>query len=192
MKNKKQGKKTGTGGILKAILAVILVAAMVFGGLVLARTLTQGNKEEESKNDTNTAEYYSTENENGGENSNLDAKEEMEKQEQNRTSVEVDENGLNKASVTLYYARVNDDGTIEAMGEVNNLVEIEGNCTYTFTNGARTVSESSEVVPNASNTICGRVSLDRSRFSAGTWKVSLRYESSSSAGTSPTIDLVIK
>lgn len=65
---------------------------------------------------------------------------------------------------------------------VPGVVESSGTCTVTATSGATTRTAKGDGVAASSYTGCEAVSF--SGLAAGTWKVSVRYESAKSAGTS--------
>ena len=73
---------------------------------------------------------------------------------------------------------------VYASGVITNVVNNTGTCTYTFTNGSETITETSEVLPSPKETICASVNLDKSRFTSGSWSVTLNFKSDYAEGTS--------
>lgn len=81
---------------------------------------------------------------------------------------------------------------ISTGGVITNVVNREGTCTYTFTNGTVTITETSAVLPSAKETICGSVNIDRSRFTPGNWSVTLNFKSDYAEGDSDATSFTIQ
>ena len=81
---------------------------------------------------------------------------------------------------------------VYASGVVTNVVNNTGTCTYTFTNGSETITETSEVLPSPKETVCASVNLDRSRFANGSWSVTLNFKSDYAEGTSDATTFTIQ
>ena len=83
--------------------------------------------------------------------------------------------------------------TIVVRSFVSGVIEDGGTCTATFTNGDQTVSGQSQGVSDATTTLCGKISVDRSAFPvAGSWSVTLNYSSANATGTSAATKLEIQ
>jgi hypothetical protein len=94
------------------------------------------------------------------------------------------ESGKKEANVLITNVGVQ-NGTVSASGFASNVVESEGTCTYTFTNGSNRVIKTSNVLPNPTSTTCATVNFPASELPvAGTWSVVLSYSSPESAGSS--------
>lgn len=187
-------KKKNKHLVLKIIGWILLVAVISFGALAGMKIYNDSNKvaDVEETHDVNTADVDNnaikqaepTEEDKTTAGNDAKAKtEELEKQQ--AAEVEKDANGLRKANVVL-----NDpykvDGKIIISSTITNVVETEGNCSYIFTSGANTVTKKTNVLPNAKNTVCEAVVLERDSLSAGQWKVRLEYKSKLSEGVSET------
>ena len=75
---------------------------------------------------------------------------------------------------------------VEAGGYISNINETEGSCTYVFTNGDTTVTANSGILPGPSYITCEAVSLEKAKFSNGSWTVKIQYKSNRSEGESET------
>lgn len=94
------------------------------------------------------------------------------------------DSGKKEANVLITNVGVQ-NGTVSASGFATNVVESDGVCTYTFTNGSSKVVKTSNVLPNPTSTTCATVSFPASELPvAGTWSVVLSYSSPESAGSS--------
>jgi len=81
-------------------------------------------------------------------------------------------------------------GTVSASGFVTNIVESDGSCTYTFTNGNNTVNKVVGTLPNATSTTCKTTTFSSDELpTAGTWSVVLSYNSTQSMGQSSARDV---
>jgi len=75
-------------------------------------------------------------------------------------------------------------GTLTVTALVPNLVELDGTCTVTATNGSITLSASATSAPGANDTECNPMMLSGSRLTAGTWSLVVAYSSKRSVGVS--------
>ena len=75
-------------------------------------------------------------------------------------------------------------GTLTVTALVPNLVELDGTCTVTATNGSTTLSASATSAPGANDTECNPMTLSGSRLTAGTWSLVVTYSSKRSVGVS--------
>lgn len=189
-------KKKNKHIVLKIVGWIILVAVISFGALAGFKIYRDNENNqtttEEETQDINTADVNNnsikqaepTEEDKTTAGNDAKAKtEELERQQS--VEVEKNENGLRIANVVLnepYKA----DGKIIISSTITNIVETEGNCNYIFTNGASTITKKTQVLPNAKNTVCEAVVLEKNNLSAGKWKVRLEYKSKLSEGVSET------
>lgn len=90
-----------------------------------------------------------------------------------------------QASMTIVDASQYDQ-TVEARAFVDNIVESEGTCTFTFTKGTASISKTSKASPSASTTQCAMIKVTASEFtSKGDWILTVSYDSITSSGKSP-------
>lgn len=184
-RKQKQKKSQKIKNSLKLFLMIIIVALLTFGVLSLMRYLSDEKRQIDDQKDKNTASFYQ-ENEQKSEESDdtgYKAKEEAENDANNNSENQYDSNGKVVANVSISSAGLLGDKII-ASGMVSNVIEEGGSCIYAFTNGEETITETSAGIANAKDTVCSSVQLDKSRFNAGTWEVTLQYESTKTEGQS--------
>ena len=198
-KNKKAPKKHVA---LKIIGWILLVAVISFGALAGWKLFHDSDTiaQTDDATDINTANIENNTVKPAEPNENNDKKttqgneakaktDELEKQQ--AKEVERNENGLKIAKVEL-----NDpyetQGKIVISSAITNIVETEGNCNYIFTNNSTTLTKKKQVLPNAKNTICEAVVLEKASLTAGQWKVRLEYKSNYSEGVSETKTFTIQ
>ena len=187
--------------LLKVLVTVLVVALLSFGAFTGVRYLnnnsdsvknSQNDKQSKTEpitNNTQTEETEPQDNRTTAGNDNKAKNDELEKEQQKE--VERNENGLKKAAVLLnepYEA----DGKIIISSMITNIVETEGSCNYIFTNGTNSITKTTNVLPNAKNTVCEAVVLEKGDLYAGEWKVRLEYKSKSSEGVSETQTFTIQ
>ena len=183
--SKKSQKKQDINGA-KVGLAIVLVALLTFGGLSLARYLTDENRKVDDRSDKNTAELFEDDEKKSDEeinNDSYDRKDEAEKDADNKIENQTNDNGKTIANVSISSAGALSDKVL-ASGMVSNIIEEGGSCTYAFTNGETTFTETTTGIANAKNTVCSSVTLDKNQFTEGVWEVTLQYESTTSEGQS--------
>lgn len=81
---------------------------------------------------------------------------------------------------------------VSASGMVTNVAEEGGTCKFVFTNGSSEIIKTSSTLVNPSSTSCTTISFPSSELSPGTWKVSIVYSSSVSAGESNIKELTVE
>jgi hypothetical protein len=75
-------------------------------------------------------------------------------------------------------------GSIEVRAFAPGTVDSDGKCAYTFTLGTATVNKETAATADASTTRCANLQVARSEFpSAGTWRLTLTYDSSKAHGS---------
>ena len=164
--SKKSQKKQGINGA-KVGLAIVLVALLTFGGLSLARYLTDENRKVDDRSDKNTAELFEDDEKKSDEeinNDSYDRKDEAEKDADSKIENQTNDNGKTIANVSISSAGVLNDKVL-ASGMVSNIIEEGGSCTYAFTNGETTFTETTTGIANAKNTVCSSVTLDKNELS---------------------------
>jgi|SRR5215218_6618991 len=76
------------------------------------------------------------------------------------------------------------DSQVLAGGYVSGVIEDDGLCTLTMTQGAASVVVEAAASADATTTVCGGMAVDGSRLAAGTWQAVLTYASVAHTGTS--------
>jgi hypothetical protein len=66
--------------------------------------------------------------------------------------------------------------SVSASGYVAGVVETDGTCTFSFSNGTAAVTLTSSGISNVTTTSCGLVQAPVARFSSGSWGVTLTYK----------------
>jgi hypothetical protein len=64
------------------------------------------------------------------------------------------------------------------------VVEDGGTCTATYANGFNTYTKASSGIANVSYTQCEPIRIDAGKLSKGSWRVTVKYSSSTGSGTS--------
>jgi len=83
--------------------------------------------------------------------------------------------------------------TVEVRAYINGVVESDGICTYSFTQGASTLTRQTTPSPSADTTSCATLSVNTPDFPAlGTWNLIVSYKSAKFSGTSSTRTVEIK
>ena len=192
-KHKHTKKTVNFSTILMALLSVALVAVIVFGIFVLINDPdlpgnNEGKKENETtdvkkelKNNTDDNKAEDKPTENGGGSVYDDDKAGYESGNTGNT-VERDENGKKIAKISLSIAQ--NDAVVILSGRVTNFKEEGGNCTYILKRGDETKKYASIVIPDAKDTVCEAVKLEKSSLGSGEWIVTMDYKSNNAEGTS--------
>jgi hypothetical protein len=188
---KKQTRETfSSKNIIVFILAILLVAALSFGIIVLIKQIQADRTEKDAAHDTNTANsILQTEDDLKDENkvadSSNDAKDRMEADEKAKAdaAVEMNESGLKIAKPEISFVATEDD-KIAAGGAIYNINETDGTCTFTFRKGDVEISASGKTLPNPGYISCETVRVDKSKFTSGSWQVTIKYKSNTAEGES--------
>ena len=194
-KNKHTKKQSDFPLIITALLSIVLVAIIVFGIFVLINDPDVGNKEE--KDEAETTDVKKELKNNTDEQSKTDEKQEPTDTEttyddsktgyesgNGESQVEHDASGKKVATTSLTITQA--DAFIIASSRVTNFKEEGGNCTYKFKRGNDEKSYSKPVIPDAKNTVCEAVKLDKSELGSGQWTVWVEYKSNNAEGKSET------
>ena len=177
--------------VVGLIIAMIFVAAITFGVMVIIRQIQVNNHDEQANaQDINTADTpLKTEEDLKDEKkvaqSSNDAKDRMDADERNKPVVEKNDAGLNIAEPIITFVAA-EDGQIVAGGSIPNINETSGTCIYIFTKGDVTVTENAGILPNPSYISCETVRIPKSKFTNGTWSIKIKYKSNTSEGESET------
>lgn len=189
MAKKQTRNKTASKNIIVFILAVLLVAALSFGIIILIKQMQSDKAEKNNIQDKNTAsnalnEEDLVDNDKVTEFSN-NAKDRMDADEEAKadTTVDQDEAGLKIAKPEISFIAEEGD-KIAVGGEIININETGGTCTYIFTKGDSVVSASTGTLPNPTYISCETARIDKSKFTSGTWSVKIQYKSNNAEGES--------
>jgi hypothetical protein len=186
------------------LISVLILCVLVIGGAIWAYNAglfakLMDKKDEpivaDSKN-INTAELENSSKNSSTESGETDFGSSFKNQAEaaaKEKEVEKNDAGLKIAEVYIANAGVDiQNNQVYASGVITNVVNNTGTCTYTFTNGSETITETSEVLPSPKETICANVNLDKSRFSSGSWNVTLNFKSDYAEGTSDATTFTIQ
>jgi hypothetical protein len=80
---------------------------------------------------------------------------------------------------------------VEAAGFVSGVVESGGTCTFSMTDGTRTVQATSTGQADATTTNCGSLMIPGAQVPAGRWTATLSYRSNAAHGTSPAATVTV-
>lgn len=80
----------------------------------------------------------------------------------------------------------------EVAGYVSGIVEDGGECTLTLENGDVRLEASRPATADATTTACGWLQIDDPQVTSGTWVATLRYQSATTASTSPETPLDVR
>lgn len=80
---------------------------------------------------------------------------------------------------------------VEVAGYVSGVVEAGGTCTLTLVKGAEKVSSTAAAEPDASTMTCGSLDIPGAKVSAGQWRATMSYRSSTSHGESAPVDVTV-
>lgn len=193
-KNKKTKKLLKN--IFTTIVAIILIAAIVLGIILLFRQNDDKSPKPQSQSDyardVNTAsdkvkteEDLQDENK-VAENSN-DAKDRQEAdsktEEEVRAAAKKTESGLIVAEPEITYV-ADENGDTLVGAEVRNINETGGSCTFTFTKGSTSTSVTTGVNAGPSYISCEAARFAKGKLTSGTWSVTVKYKSNNAEGES--------
>lgn len=197
MAKKQTRNKTASKNIIVFILAVLLVAALSFGIIILIKQIQSDKAEKDSAQDKNTASDTLSEEDLADDDKvtefSNNAKDRMDADEEAKadTTVDQDETGLKIAKPEISFIAEEGD-KIAVGGEIININETGGTCTYIFTKGGSAVSASTGTLPNPTYISCETARIDKSKFTSGTWSVKIQYKSNNAEGESETKSYTIQ
>jgi hypothetical protein len=79
--------------------------------------------------------------------------------------------------------------SVRAAGYVSGVLELEGSCTLTITNGTTEREVTAAAEPDATTMTCGTLTVPGQDLTSGTWSAVLRYESGTARGESAPADV---
>lgn len=187
-KNKKNSKSYKTAFL--SFLGLVLVAAGTFGALVW---INEDNRPDEDSNrsaDRNTA-VINEENPDKDDPDKYSYGDDLKKEgDEEDESNKENEDGRIVAEIFIGYAE-DEDNSIIAGAEAFNIVEETGICTYVFTSPSGTQKEVSVgTLPSAKSTPCESASIEKSE--TGSWKVMVKYDSTTAVGESTEFSFTVK
>ncbi len=194
-KNKHTKKQSNFSLIITALLSIVLVAIIVFGVFVLINDPKVGDKDK--KDEAETTDVKKELKNNTDEQPKIDEKQEptdtettyddsktgYESGNENKP-VEHNTDGKKVATASLTVAKA--DTFIILSGRVTNFKEEGGSCTYKLKRDSLEKSYTKPVIPDAKNTVCEAVKLDKNELGSGQWTVWIEYKSNSAEGKSET------
>jgi cytoskeletal protein RodZ len=190
-KNKKKSKHISD--ILTFVVAAILVAVVVFGIVVMIRqnSPTESEQPKEARNINTASDTLKTEEDLKDEDkvaeSSNDSKDRAEAQarneEEDKKTVAQTESGLKVAKPNINYIAQEGDFIVVG-GDVSNINETGGKCTIVFSQGSKAESVTTDTLPNPSYVSCEAGRIEKSKLSAGEWKVKIQYKSNYAEGES--------
>lgn len=84
-----------------------------------------------------------------------------------------------KEAVIVFASLDVDGANVSVSGYVSGVIENDGTCTFSFTDGATTVSATSVGIADRAQTSCGTVQVPIASFTRGSWTAALNYTSPS-------------
>lgn len=170
------------------ILLLILAGVLLFAGGVYAYQALDDNADSKSQaNDIDFGPPTEEERQAGDEQKDtITDKESSNDADETTQPSDSDENDRQddrkSANVVIVDASQYDD-IVEVRAFVNNHIQ-DGTCRYRFQRGNQTINKQLEAHADASTTVCPALEVNRSEFrSAGTWSVTVTYESSGAKGS---------
>jgi hypothetical protein len=101
------------------------------------------------------------------------------------TPTPTEEPGLNKVEIGIIDSSAYiDNGYVEVVAEAMQVLEDDGKCTLTLTQGNTVQKVTVAAVQNVTSTVCASMQVPISNFKAADIAYSVKYVSSKSAGTS--------
>lgn len=98
---------------------------------------------------------------------------------------------LAPATVVITYASWADETSAVEAGAYAAIIEDAGTCTLTLTKDTTTRTASVDAAPDVSTTACGRFLIPGADLTTGTWTAVVTYASSTSAGQSDPVKVVV-
>jgi len=94
--------------------------------------------------------------------------------------------------VDISYADKSSDGkNIEVRAFTTGVIEGDGTCLATLTNGSHKVTDASAGFIDATSTICQPIEIPLTKLAAGTWQLVVTYTSKDVTGTSTPVEVKI-
>lgn len=86
-----------------------------------------------------------------------------------------------------------DEKAVDIRAFTPDIIEGSGTCSAVLTKGSLTVTESAKAFVDYSTSQCEPILIPKNRFPAnGTWSLVVTYQSNTSAGTSPTMNIEVE
>ena len=125
--------------------------------------------------------------------SSQDAKKNDAQQQSNSSTNTTNTASKQTVSVSIAFAGYDsNEKAVDVRAFTPDVIEGDGTCTATFTQGSKTVSQSSEAFIDSSSSQCEPILIPESKFDTkGTWKLSVLYVSSKSTGVSSPMNVEV-
>ena len=175
---KQKQTKTASNILLITIIGIAIVAIASCALLLLLDKKSDNNSTSSS---LETEEELTNEEKIAA--SSNDAKDRMEKDEENRIENAKNDEGLLIATPQISFIAIEGD-KVAAGGNVMNINETEGTCTYVFTKDDEVITMDTGILPNPSYISCETARFDKSNFTSGTWSLKIKYKSNTAEGES--------
>lgn len=106
------------------------------------------------------------------------------------TSPPSSNSGKKTVPIAVSYADMYNDN-LEIRAFISGVIEGTGTCTATATKNGTIITESTSAFIDTSTTQCNPIYINKSRLSAGVWKVIVNFSSPDAQGTSETVEVTI-
>ncbi len=200
-------KRNTNGFTLLGIMGwILLVAVICFGVLVGWKLFQDDNTKSDASESSRTQDINTADVDNKPQES-TEPKEEQdnkttagneakaktdELEKQQAAEAEKTDGGLKKADVVLNEPYWVEDKLIIS-SVVTNIHENEGdNCYYILSSETSTTTIVRKVMPNAKNTVCKALEIEKGSLTPGRWSVKLKYKSNYAEGVSETQTFTIQ
>jgi hypothetical protein len=168
---------------LLVTLAILLVAALSIGGFMAYRTSNRASSTDTSdginlapptEDDIKEAERH---------------KQRLIDEEQKPGRSDPPEGQKRTVNPVIGFIQQSDNKNVESNGYITEAIEDDGTCTLTLEKNGQKVSVSKKAMPDAQSTVCGLMTIERSRLSPGEWTATLNYSSSKNQGASKAVKI---
>ncbi len=194
-KNKHTKRSNTTSRIVTAFLFIIFIAAFVFAVFALINKFESGNNNPKTTS-TNSESENGVSDKQETEESNVIADTET-TYDDSKTAYESDiskqaeqkDSGKKVAVSSLMVAQV--DTFVVLSGRVTNFKEEGGKCTYYLKHDDTVKEYVSAIIPDAKNTVCEAVKIEKDQLTSGSWTIWMEYKSDNAEGASETQNIDI-
>ncbi|MCL2174288.1 hypothetical protein FWH58_03310 [Candidatus Saccharibacteria bacterium] len=182
--------------ISRTVLIVVLVVVLILAGGITYWYLDTndffGRSDKDTKQQDDPDQDDETTDLTNDDDVNDDIDDEKKGGNEEKPPALIDDNGKKIAQIRIVDASQYGD-VFEVRAGMNNIMEENGQCSYTFTRNGQTLSRSSEAIFTGTGTDCKTIDIPVSDFPAkGEWQMVVKYSSATSAGTADTRTISIK
>lgn len=167
----------------KVLLLALLIIALVLSGLWIYKNRANDTQFADNANSPGTEKIDlspPTAEEKAAAESNKDRP----TSEQSAGQTPSQSTGKKNATPVIGYIQQADNGDVEANGFISDVSEEGGTCTLNLAKDGKTVTFSKTALPDAQGTVCGLLTINRSKLTTGAWTATITYNSSKYQGTS--------